>query len=205
MKRFQLEQSLMRKGFEYVIGCDEAGRGALAGPVVAAAVIFQKPIREPWWDQINDSKKLSPALRQKLSLYIKEHSVGFGITEVLPRVIDEINIHEATLRAMRDAVRQSMIGLFGEMAILVDGKFPVPTFDCYQQAIVDGDSLVHTIGAASILAKVHRDGLMQDLEEDYPEYRFGTHKGYATVTHRSAIKKHGLSSVHRASFCGNIV
>lgn len=205
MKRFGLEQSLRRKGYEIVIGCDEAGRGALAGPVVAAAVVFDKPVRADWWEKIRDSKKLSPSLRAELASLIIDHAVGFGIGEVLPRVIDEINIHEATLRAMRDAVRKSLIGLSGEMAILVDGKFPVPTFECYQQAIVEGDDKVHSISAASILAKVYRDMLMEQMEKEFPGYMFGQHKGYATLEHRKAIKKYGLSPVHRVSFCGNIL
>lgn len=205
MKRFSLEQSLRRKGFDFVVGCDEVGRGALAGPVVAAAVIFATPVKEAWWEKINDSKKLSPQLRKSLYQYIVEHAISYGIGEVMPRVIDEINIHQATLRAMRDAVRKSLVGLVGEAAILVDGKFAVPTFDCYQRAIVGGDSKVHSISAASIVAKVHRDRLMEDLEDEFPGYNFGQHKGYATSDHRLAIQKHGLAPVHRVSFCGNIV
>jgi len=195
----------MPKGYDYVVGCDEAGRGALAGPVVAAAVIFEKPIQADWWEKITDSKKLTPRLREELASYIIDHATNFGVGEVLPQVIDEINIHESTLRAMRDAVRKSLVGLSGEPAILVDGKFQVPTFECYQRAIVNGDTLVHSIGAASILAKVYRDKLMESLEHQFPNYDFGQHKGYGTVQHIKAIKKHGLTSVHRVSFCGNIV
>ncbi len=205
MNRFNLEKTLQRKGFNLVVGCDEVGRGALAGPVVAAAVIFDKPIREEWWQKIDDSKKLSPALREELAHEIVLKAVGFGIGEVLPIVIDEINIHEASLRAMRDAVRQALVDLDGEPAILVDGKFEVPTFDCYQKTIVEGDSKVHSIAAASIVAKVYRDKLMEKMAWDFPEYNFSQHKGYATVDHRRAIKKHGLTSIHRVSFCGNIV
>jgi ribonuclease HII len=205
MNRFNLEKTLQRKGFELVVGCDEAGRGALAGPVVAAAVIFDKPIREDWWQKVDDSKKLSPTLREELAREIVVKSAGFGIGEVLPIVIDEINIHEATLRAMRDAVRRALVGLDGEVAILVDGKFEVPTFDCYQRTIISGDSKVHSIAAASIVAKVYRDKLMEKMAWDFPEYNFSQHKGYATEVHRKAIKKHGLTSIHRVSFCGNIV
>jgi ribonuclease HII len=204
-KRFGVEQSLLRKGFDLVVGCDEVGRGALAGPVVAAAVIFDRPSKEAWWEKITDSKKLSPPMRNRLADNIMAHAVGYGIGEVLPQVIDEVNIHEATLRAMRDAVRMALVGSEGEVAILVDGKFPVPTFDCYQQTIVDGDYLVQTIGAASILAKVYRDSLMSKLDYRFPEYAFGQHKGYATPVHRKAIAKHGLTIVHRSTFCGNIV
>lgn len=204
-KRFGLEQSLRRKGFDFVVGCDEVGRGALAGPVVAAAVIFDKPAKDTWWEKINDSKKLSPPVRSRLADAIMAHAIGYGIGEVLPQVIDEVNIHEATLRAMRDAVRMALVGHDGEVAILADGKFPVPTFDCYQKAIVDGDSLVQSIGAASILAKVYRDSLMSKLDYRFPEYAFAQHKGYATPIHRKAIAKHGLTIVHRTTFCGNIV
>lgn len=205
MKRFGLEQSLMRKGYELVVGCDEAGRGALAGPVVAAAVIFEKPVREKWWEKINDSKKLSPIIRSQLYSQILENASGFGIAEVGPKVIDEINIHQSTLRAMRDAVRKSLVSLTGETTILVDGKFEVPTFNCYQQTIIGGDGIVHSIGAASIVAKVYRDRLMCNMDEEYPEYVFSQHKGYGTLQHRKAISKHGLAPMHRVSFCGNIV
>lgn len=204
MNRFALERSLARKGYEYIVGCDEVGRGALAGPVVAAAVVFDKPAKASWWNKIDDSKKLSPVVREELSKYIVDHAIGVGIGEVWPKVIDEINIHDSSMRAMRNAVRLSLFNLVGETAILVDGKFLVPTFDCYQEAIVAGDSKIHSIAAASIVAKVYRDNLMAAMESEYPEYEFAKHKGYATVSHRSALKKHGLSPVHRVSFCGNI-
>ena len=205
--RFQRELALYNSGARQVIGVDEAGRGPLAGPVVAAAVWFAVPTAETWWDEIRDSKKLSEARREQLAKKILEYGgVGIGVSTVAE--IEQYNILQASLIAMHRAVKK----LVGETTvkrsrvILVDGKFVIPELKSYkQETVVHGDELVHSIAAASIVAKVARDKMMKELASKLPEYGFEQHKGYGTAAHIAAIEKFGLSPVHRASFCGNIV
>lgn len=206
MKRFATENLFLRNGIDAVVGCDEVGRGSLAGPVVAAAVTFNKPSRTPfWWKFVNDSKTLTPANRKELSEQIKDCAAAWGIGKVSHEQIDKINIHNASLKAMHIAVKEIVKKLQNQnLQILIDGKFQIPNLKYSQQAIIKGDSKVHSIAAASILAKVYRDELMEKLDETYPQYLFAKHKGYATLAHRKAIVQHGLSSVHRVSFCDNI-
>jgi ribonuclease HII len=207
MKHFDLESQLLKQGYDLIIGCDEVGRGSLAGPVVAAAVSFEKPTKIPaWWNMVDDSKKLSPSSREEIARKIIECASGWGIGTVSNAKIDGINIHNASLRAMSLAVgRLAKKHVAINSHVLVDGKFRIPDWQGSQAAVVRGDSEIHSIAAASIIAKVYRDKLMKRLHNKYPVYGFKDHKGYATLVHRRAIKDHGLSSVHRVSFCGNIV
>lgn len=176
-----------------VAGVDEAGRGPLAGPVVAAAVILDDlhPIKG-----LADSKKLTTLRRDKLFDEIRAHALCCSIAQATPQEIDALNILQATLLAMRRAVEGLRLK---PHKVLVDGnRLPVLQVPC--EAIVKGDAKIKAISAASILAKVHRDRLCQDLHAAYPQYGFDVHKGYPTPTHLTALKAHGACDAHRRSF-----
>lgn len=195
----KFEQSLWADGFRAVAGIDEAGRGPLAGPVVAAAVVF-----DPWGEVpagIDDSKKLSPKTREVLydKIYACARSVGIGI--VYQQEIDAINILQATFKAMKSAVSQLSVS---PDHLLIDGNM-APDFDQPYTTIVKGDSQSFSIAAASIIAKVTRDRIMVELDAEYPQYGFKSNKGYATQKHINAIKMHGLTCHHRVKFCRRIV
>lgn len=175
----------------YVAGVDEVGRGPLAGPVVTAAVILASPI-----DGITDSKKLSPLKRQQLAVKIKERALCYAYGRAEVDEIDELNIHHATLLAMKRAIEA--LSIVPEH-ILVDGLY-IPQVSIPCRAIVKGDSLIAEIGAASILAKVLRDEEMDQMDELYPGYGFSQHKGYPTATHRAALKALGPCRIHRRSY-----
>ena len=174
-------------------GVDEAGRGPLAGPVYAAAVILDpdRPIAG-----IGDSKKLSPARREALELEIKERALAWTVTFATAEEIDRLNILQASLLAMRRAVAGLSLR---PVRVLIDGN-RLTDFGCEAQAIVGGDGLIPAIGAASILAKVARDRLMHELDLAYPGYGFAGHKGYPTAAHREALRKLGPCPEHRRSF-----
>ena len=174
-------------------GVDEAGRGPLAGPVVAAAVILDdlNPIRG-----LNDSKKLSAKRREALFDEIRARALCFSIAEASVQEIDQINILQATLLAMKRAVEALRLP---PKLVLVDGN-RLPVLDVLADAIVKGDSKVQAISAASILAKVHRDRWCQELHAQYPQYGFDGHKGYGTAAHLQALKEHGATPWHRKSF-----
>jgi len=175
-----------------VAGVDEVGRGPLAGDVVAAAVILGERVPSG----ITDSKKLSPLRREALSIEIKEQALAWSIGRASVQEIDELNILEAALLAMKRAVE----GLTVEpQLVLVDGN-RLPRWTYEARPIIGGDALEPTIGAASILAKVQRDGELTMLDEQYPEYGFAKHKGYPTREHLQALKTHGVLDVHRRSF-----
>ncbi len=187
-------------GLELVAGVDEAGRGPLAGPVTAAAVIFSIDdikSKELNFLGINDSKKLSEKKRDLLAKEIFSHSLSVGVGVVWPKVIDEINILAASQRAMDIAVRNLSVK---PDKILVDGPFILKTLDISQEAIKGGDGKSISIAAASIIAKTTRDLIMKSYDFIYPEYGFGRHKGYGTKVHREAIKIHGATPIHRRSF-----
>ncbi|WP_462387594.1 ribonuclease HII [Acidovorax sp. Q11] len=176
-----------------VAGVDEAGRGPLAGPVVAAAVILDDlhPIAG-----LADSKKLTPARREKLYDEIRAKALCFCIAEASVEEIDRLNILQATMLAMRRAV----MGLrLKPVMVLVDGN-RLPVLDVPAEAIVKGDALVPSISAASILAKVHRDGWCVQVHEEFPQYGFAGHKGYGTAVHMAALREHGACVHHRRSF-----
>ena len=175
----------------YVAGVDEVGRGPLAGPVVAAAVILSSPI-----EGVTDSKKLTPLKRQRLAIEIRERALCYAYGRAEVDEIDQLNIHHATLLAMKRAIEALTIC---PGKILVDGLYtPSVAIPC--QAIVKGDSLIMEIGAASILAKVLRDEEMERMEDIYPGYGFAQHKGYPTEVHRAALKKLGPCEIHRRSY-----
>jgi ribonuclease HII len=176
-----------------IAGVDEAGRGPLAGAVIAAAVILDPayPI-----EGVTDSKKLTAKKRDRLELEIKAHAIAWAIGRAEVEEIDEINILQASLLAMSRAVA----GLSVKPAhVQVDGN-QCPSIDCSVEAIVKGDALIPAIGAASILAKVARDRELILLDEQFPEYGFAKHKGYPTKAHFAALEEHGVSPVHRRSF-----
>ena len=188
------EQIKWNEGFSFVAGVDEAGRGCMAGPVVAAAVIFTDPEKIP--AGIHDSKQMTENARMEIrELLLAEPSVLHAVAEVSPEEIDRINILQATWKAMRLAVAQLKQTQF----ILVDGN-PVKGFDLPSQSIVKGDDKSLSIGAASILAKTHRDLLMKDFAAQYPQYGFEIHKGYCTAAHIEAVKKYGPCPIHRLSY-----
>lgn len=188
------EQIKWSEGFSFVAGVDEAGRGCMAGPVVAAAVIFTDPDKIP--DGIHDSKQMTHAARMEIrEKLLAEPSVLWAVGEVQADEIDRINILQATWKAMRLAVAQLPQTQF----ILVDGN-PVKGFPLPSQSIVKGDAKSLSIGAASILAKTHRDLLMEKYAEQYPQYGFDLHKGYCTEQHIEAVRKHGPCPIHRLSY-----
>lgn len=190
---WNIENSWFEKGIQMICGVDEAGRGPLAGPVCAAAVILPPNAEIPG---LNDSKKLSDKKRRELFPIIKEQAVAYGIAFVDHKTIDEINILQATYKAMGDAIAQ--LSVKPELA-LIDGNraadFGVPT-----ETVVHGDSLSASIAAASVLAKVSRDDYMLEMAKEYPQYGFEIHKGYGTKAHYAAISEHGTSPIHRMSF-----
>ena len=193
MDWFLFEKAAREKGFSRICGIDEAGRGPLAGPVFAAAVILPPEARI---DGLNDSKKLSEKKREALFDQITEISVAYGVGFANEKEIDRVNILQATFLAMSRAV--SALSVPADYA-LVDGN-RMPPLPIPGETIVKGDGLSASIAAASILAKVSRDRLMEELDRLYPQYGFSKHKGYGTALHREMILQHGPSPVHRESF-----
>jgi ribonuclease HII len=189
----EIERSLWSQGIGLIAGVDEAGRGPLAGPVVAAAVIFPK---ECIIHGVDDSKKLSARKREDLIPLILQHAIGFGVGIIDHTTIDRINILQATHLAMWKALENLAVK---PEFVLVDGNsFKHETLSF--QNIIGGDAKSHTIAAASIIAKVTRDRLMCELDARFPQYGFARHKGYGTRQHIEAIRIHGLCEIHRKSF-----
>lgn len=190
---WQIENSYFEKGVQVICGVDEAGRGPLAGPVCAAAVILPANIEIPG---LNDSKKLSDKRRRELFPIIKEQAIAYGIGLADNGEIDQINILQATFLAMERAIAQ--LSVKPDLA-LIDGNrekdFGIPV-----QTVVKGDSLSASIAAASILAKVTRDDIMLQMAQQYPEYQFDVHKGYGTKVHYAALAQHGPCAIHRMTF-----
>ena len=184
--------------YSYICGIDEAGRGPLAGPVVAGAVILPKDCRILY---INDSKKLSEKRRNELFDIIKEEAVTYGIGIIDAARIDEINILQATYEAMRSAINN----LNPSPDILLNDAVTIPKVDIKQVPIIKGDAKSISIAAASVLAKVTRDRIMREYDEIYPQYGFASHKGYGTAKHIQAIKEYGICSIHRKSFVKNFI
>ena len=192
---WKFEKEARTNGFVNIAGIDEAGRGPLAGPVVSAAVILPVSFSV---SGITDSKKLTPKKRQYLYGKIYEQAVSIGIGIVDPAEIDRINILQAALLSMSMSVENLDPP---PDFLLVDGPFGVPT-DLPQHPIPKGDLLSISIAAASIVAKVTRDNLMENYHQDYPHFGFARHKGYPTQAHRAALKKYGYCPIHRLSFKG---
>lgn len=193
----QYENLASAQGLRHIAGVDEAGRGPLAGPVSAAAVILD-PIRPIYG--LNDSKKLSEAKREFLYKEIIEHALAYSVVLIDAQTIDQINILQATKQAMLKAI--SSLSIQPDYLLLDAVKLeqqPIPF-----QAIIKGDALSNSIAAASIIAKVTRDHLMQEYDLLYPEYGFAQHKGYGTALHYEALKLHGITPIHRLSFLKNL-
>jgi ribonuclease HII len=188
-----LENLLRKLGFCRVCGVDEVGRGCLAGPVVAGAVVLDPERRIPG---LSDSKKVPPAERDELFEEITARALAWAVAEASPTEIDTINIHQASLEAMRRAV-MSLAPL--PDLVLVDA-FRIPGLMMAQRGVVHGDQRCSAIAAASIIAKVTRDRQMRSLHDQDPRYGFNRHKGYATAEHLAAVRQFGYSSVHRRSF-----
>lgn len=193
---FVFEKNLRTHGYGRIAGCDEVGRGPLAGPVVAAAVILPEDCNPT---PFLDSKSISHSRRLKLHTQLLEMKVDIGIGIVSEQEIDRINILQASLLAMKIANEKLHNGM--PDFILVDGKFTIP-IAITQQALIKGESKSASIAAASIVAKITRDELMDTMHDKYPQYNFAKNKGYPTKEHRAAIIKHGPSPIHRVSFKG---
>lgn len=190
---FEYELNAMKKGFNYVCGIDEAGRGPLAGPVFAAAVILPANCEI---EGLNDSKKLSEKKREALFDVIKEKAVSWSVASVDEKTIDEINILQATFLAMKTAVEG--LDVPADYA-LVDGN-RMPALLIEGETVIKGDAKSMSIAAASILAKVSRDRFMLELDKEYPQYQFSKHKGYGTKLHYEMLTEYGISSCHRRTF-----
>lgn len=184
--------------FSYICGIDEVGRGPLAGPVVAGAVILPRDCRILY---LNDSKQLSEKKREELYVVIMENAVSTGLGFVSPERIDEINILQATYEAMRQAIGK----LEKEPDLLLNDAVTIPGVEIRQVPIIKGDAKSVSIAAASIIAKVTRDRLMVQYDEIYPEYGFASNKGYGAAAHLEALKKYGPTPIHRRSFLKNLL
>ena len=194
-EKLQYERALLAQGVQYIAGVDEVGRGPLAGPVVCAAVIM------PLDDEsiivgVDDSKKLSAKKRETLAEEIKKRALAYTIVEVSEKEIDEINILEATKLGMKKALETLSIT---PQSVLTDGNMTL-NIDFPQRSVIGGDALCYSIGAASIIAKVYRDKMMDEYAKEYPEYAFDSNKGYGTAAHIQAIKEYGLCPIHRRTF-----
>jgi len=196
MPSFTEERILKAQGYRYIAGVDEAGRGALAGPVVAAAVILPHHIKAPWLSWVKDSKQLSPAKRELLFHHIHKIAVAIGIGLAGCEIIDSQGIIKATRLAMKSAIDQLSPP---PETLLIDYMY-LPEVKLPQKGIVDGDSRCFSIACASIIAKVTRDRLMVELDKAYPDYVFANHKGYGTSEHLACLSRLGPSPVHRQSF-----
>lgn len=199
------EIELMDKGYSLIAGVDEVGRGPLAGPVVAAACIFDRDVDIVG---IDDSKKLSEKKREQFFEEIKDKALAYGIGEASCEVIDEINILEATKLAMKRAIDEAdkMLESKGRdrIQIVVFDAVKINDLDKEQMSVIKGDQTYFSIAAASILAKVTRDNLMKEYDKVYPEYGFASNKGYGTKANYEGIKKAGITEIHRKSFLKNL-
>lgn len=184
--------------YDFICGIDEVGRGPLAGPVMACAVIFPKGCRILG---INDSKKLSEKKREELYDIITKEAVSYAIGTATPERIDEINILQATYEAMREAIKKLSV----TPDLLLNDAVTIPGVDITQVPIIKGDAKSITIGAASIVAKVTRDRYMVEMSDKYPEYGFASNKGYGSAAHIAALKEYGPCPIHRRSFIKNFV
>lgn len=198
MPDYEYEARAAENGYTAVCGVDEAGRGPLAGPVCAAAVILPQGLII---DGLNDSKKLSEKKREMLYDKVTENALAWSVAFASEAEIDEINILQATFLAMKRAVEG--LGIKADYA-LIDGN-RMPPLGVDGETVIKGDSLSMSIAAASIIAKVTRDRLMLEIDKEYPQYLFSQHKGYGTALHYEMLEKHGISPVHRRSFLKKIL
>jgi len=195
----EFETNLYKTGLQYIAGIDEAGRGPLAGPVVVGIAIM-KP--DSFIEGVNDSKKISEKKREKLYEQITEEAIDWAVGIVDQNEIDEINILNATKKALHMAISNLKVR---PDRILVDALEHIDTCGVPYTSIIKGDAKVYSISAASIIAKVTRDRMMQEYDEIYPEYGFSGHKGYGTAKHIQAIKEYGPCPIHRKTFIKNFV
>ena len=193
---FTEENSLSSRGYRFIAGIDEVGRGALAGPVVAAAVILPPDANFVRLREVRDSKELSPAKRESLFSVIQDEAIDFGIGTMPPQTIDVVGILNATRLAMCQAVEQLTRS---PDFLLIDG-LTIPGLQILQRGIIRGDKLCLSIACASIIAKVTRDRIMVELGRSYPDYELARHKGYGTKLHLCCLRQRGPSPVHRHSF-----
>ncbi len=190
---YEFELDLLNQGHKYIAGCDEVGRGPLAGPVVAAAVILD-PFNKI--EGLNDSKKLSEKKRIILNEEIKKKALAYKITYIYPKEIDKINIYQASKKAMIE----SILALDVTPTFILSDAMPLKEIDIPHLSIIKGDAKSATIAAASIIAKVERDNYMIELSKKYPEYGFEKHKGYPTKMHLEALRKYGVLDVYRKTY-----
>lgn len=200
---FLEENIYWQRGIAYVIGLDEVGRGAFAGPIVAAGVIYKPNFKHSFLDKVNDSKLVKPKLREELSELIKQYSLFYAIESIETKYINQHGIGKANIAVFRKVLK-NMLKNFNDLNhfILIDGfhgKY-LPGGIKKQKAIVGGDSISLSIASASIIAKVYRDNLMKEAANAYPNYLFEQNKGYGTKIHRDSIKTYGLCNIHRSSF-----
>ena len=193
------ENELRKKGFQYICGIDEAGRGPLAGPVVVASVIM--PV-DSMIEGVNDSKKVSEKKREKIYEQILEEAISYGVAIIGQDEIDEINILNATKKGLTISLQE--LTLKPDL-ILVDALNGIDTMGIPYDSVIKGDAKCYSIAAASIIAKVRRDRIMREWDKIYPEYGFEKHKGYGTAAHIAAIREYGLCPIHRRSFTKNFV
>lgn len=200
-----LERNLFSQGYGCVIGVDEVGMACLAGPVVVCALSVEPGFHEHRHNKLawlRDSKTLLPHQRERYAEALaRESGLQWQIASCDVAVIDEINIYQASRRAMREAIRALAVAEHNPM-VVVDGNKAIHGIPFPQRAVVGGDRKVWAVAAASVLAKVHRDRLMREYAREYPGYGFERHKGYPTAFHRARIAEHGLCPLHRRSFCG---
>jgi ribonuclease HII len=190
-----IEQKLLDSGISLIAGVDEAGRGACAGPLVIAALIL-KDLRDSDLSQVNDSKLLSPKERERLYEIVLENSLSHAVITISPAEIDRRGLHKSNIEGMRRAINALDVS---PEYVLTDG-YEVPGIALPSLAVWKGDQVALCISAASILAKVYRDRLMNELDEEYPGYGFAEHKGYVTKIHSDAMKRLGITPVHRKSY-----
>jgi ribonuclease HII len=193
---FNEENDIWQSGYRYIAGIDEAGRGPLAGPVVAAAVILPGDFEADWKSLVNDSKQVTPSSREKLFPHIREVAISIGVGMSDAQTIDSKGIAKATRLAMKKAVDQ----LNPSADFLLVDYFHIPEIKLPQRGITYGDCLCFSIACASIIAKVTRDHLMVEMDKVYPEYKFAAHKGYGTPEHLECLRRLEPSPIHRCSF-----
>lgn len=215
LSTFEIEKALSASGYTHIIGTDEVGRGPLCGPVVACAAMFKNPNfeisedKQKQFDLIRDSKKVSEKQREEIFDFIGEHFyLGIGLCD--HETIDRINILEASFLSMKKAIQELKRNMEhgtrsieqgnARYIVLVDGNKQIPNLSMEQQAVVGGDKIVKSISAASIVAKVTRDRMMEEMHAKYPQYGLDKHKGYGTKVHMEALIKYGPCEIHRKSF-----
>lgn len=215
---FKTEISAYADGYDLVAGCDEVGVGPIAGPVVASVCILDKQsvqgrrVKTKWFFRVRDSKTVNEKERAVLLPEILKHCIAFGIGEVPAEEIDRINIHNASMLAMKKAF-ENLVSKFEagnkNIFLMIDGRFTIKDLNCgdvlvSQKSIVDADAKILSVAAASIIAKQHRDSILKEMDQKFPGYGFSKHKGYNTKEHRENVRKLGITEIHRRSFLKNL-